>query len=177
MQCPSPQPQDPCQHDSVRGLVIGSGGLAAVCGGGCEASFARSSVHVRSIGDLGSWKSDICSTSCQATSATLIVSPPPPFSKNCLHVQPQGLPFNRHLHHPSLHLWLSFCVSCVENSKAWGRYNRELLTGLAGCSHCFRKDTKCPPLGVGWVEAHSLQEEGRMSLKQYNNFLGQAKSS
>lgn len=48
-------------------------------GGGCRlAGFARSSVHVRSTGDLGSWKGDICSTSCQATSATLIV-PPTPF--------------------------------------------------------------------------------------------------
>ncbi len=47
-------------------------------GAGGLTGFARSSVHVRSTGDLGSWKGDICSTSCQATSALLIV-PPTPF--------------------------------------------------------------------------------------------------
>lgn len=77
--------------------------------------------------------------------------PPPPKHHFLLKiVQPQGLPFNRHLAHPSFHPWLSFYLCCVENSKAWSLYNRGLLTGLAGYSHCFRKDTKCPPLGVGW---------------------------
>ena len=56
----------------------GDWGGEAVREGGWEAGYARSSVHVRSTGDLGSWKGDICSTSCQANSATLIV-PPTPF--------------------------------------------------------------------------------------------------
>lgn len=37
--------------------------------------------HVRSTGDLGSWKGDICFTSYKATSATLIVPPTPSLQK------------------------------------------------------------------------------------------------
>lgn len=149
MQCPSPQPLDHCQLDSVRGLVMGREAGGSVCGGGCETGFARSSVHVRSTGDLGSWEEDICSTSCQATSATLIV-PPTPFSPKTVCM------CSRRVSHltenvPTLpSCLLSFCLPCVENSKAWGSYNGGLLTGLAGCSHCLRKDTKCPPLVLRW---------------------------
>lgn len=38
------------------------------------------------------------------------------------------------------------CLSCVENSKAWGSYNEGLLTG----THCCRNATKCPLLGLWW---------------------------
>lgn len=92
--------------------------------------------------------------------------------KNCLHVEPQGLLFSRNSP-PSLHL----CLSCVENSKAWGSYNGGLLTGLSGYPHCFRKDTKCPPLGVQWrsVEGILYKEQDVSTTEPY--FFGNAKSS
>lgn len=78
LQRPSPQPLDHCQHESVtEGWRLEWGG-DAVRGGGSETSAARSSVHVRSTGDLGSWTGDICSTSGQATSAKRTNNPPPP---------------------------------------------------------------------------------------------------
>lgn len=146
-------------------------GWIAECGG-CETGFARSSVHVRSTGDLGSWKGDICSTSCQATSATLIV-PPTPFLQKTVCMWSRRVSYLAEIHPPSLHL----CLSCVENSKAWGSYNGGLLTGLAGYPHCFRKDTKCPPLGVQWrsVEGILYKEQDVSTTEPY--FFGNAKSS
>lgn len=78
LQRPSPQPLDHCQHESVTAGWRLEWGGDAVRGGGSETSAARSSVHVRSTGDLGSWTGHICSTSGQATSAKRTNNPPPP---------------------------------------------------------------------------------------------------
>lgn len=68
--------------------------------------FARSSVHVRSPGDLGSWKGDICFTSCQTTNSKRIV-PLTPFLQNLSAFAAAGSPIQEkfppmfHLSFPS----------------------------------------------------------------------------
>lgn len=88
----------------------------AVWRGRSETGFARSVVHVRSTGDAGSWKGDICSTSCQATSATLIV-PLTPFLQK-LSVCSLRVSYLADIYPlPLLHYWLFFlCFLCWKQS-------------------------------------------------------------
>lgn len=148
LQRPSPQPLDHCQHESVtEGWRLEWGG-DAVRGGGSETSAARSSVHVRSTGDLGSWTGDICSTSGQATSAKRTNNPPPPdnFSLKTVSMcnrrfsKPTQIPLPMPPFFSSIADFL--LVSLVQKQLCPGLLQWK-TTGLAGFSNCFRKNTQC----------------------------------